>query len=350
LAADVALITELPIFRIPNNHIGRRTMKLPRRQFLHLAAGAAALPALPRIARAQNYPSRPVRIIVGFAAGGTFDITARLIGEWLSQRLAQPFLIENRPGAGGNLGTEAVVKASPDGHTLLLAGTTSAINATLYDKMGLNFVRDIAPVGSILRDPQLMVANPSIPAKTVPEFITYAKANPAKINFGSVGVGSTPHVSGELFNLMAGVHMIHVPYRGGAPALTDLIGGQIQIFFGLPSASIEYVRAGKLRALAVTAETRLASLPDIPSVSEFVPGFEASAWLGIGAPKNTPVDIIEKLNKEINAGLDNPKIKARLTELGSTVQALSPADFAKVIADDVEKWVKVIRAANIKVE
>jgi tripartite-type tricarboxylate transporter receptor subunit TctC len=325
-------------------------MKLPRRQFLLLAAGAGALPAMSRIARAQVYPTRPVRIIVGFAAGGTFDITARLIGEWLSQRLAQPFLIENRPGAGGNLGTEAVVKASPDGHTLLLAGTTSAINATLYDKMGLNFVRDIAPVASILRDPQLMVANPSIPAKTVPEFITYAKANPAKINFGSVGVGSTPHVSGELFNLMAGVHMIHVPYRGGAPALTDLIGGQIQIFFGLPSASIEYVRAGKLRALAVTAETRLASLPDIPSVSEFVPGFEASAWLGIGAPKNTPVDIIEKLNKEINAGLDNPKIKARLTELGSTVQALSPADFAKVIADDVEKWVKVIRAANIKVE
>ena len=282
-------------------------MKLPRRQFLHLAAGAAALPAVSRIAWAQAYPTRPVRIIVGFAAGGAADIIARLIGQWLSERLGQPFVIENRPGAGSNIATEAVVRAPPDGYTLLLVGTANAINATLYDKLNFNFIRDIAPVAGIIRVPNVMVVNPSVPAKTVPEFIAYAKANPGKINMASGGIGTAAHVSGELFKMMAGVDMVHVPYRGAAPALTDLLGGQVQVMFASMPSSIEHIRAGKLRALAVTTATRSEALPDIPTVGEFVPGYEASAWYGVGAPKDTPAEIVDKLNKEINAASPIPR-------------------------------------------
>jgi tripartite-type tricarboxylate transporter receptor subunit TctC len=323
-------------------------VKLPRRNFLHLAAGAAALPAISRVARAQAYPTRPVRIIVPFAAAGAFDIMARLIGQWLSERLGQPFVIENRPGAGTNIGTETVVKAPPDGYTLLLAGTPNAINATLYEKLNFNFIRDIASVAGISRAPLVMAVHPSVPAKTVPEFIAYAKANPGKISMASAGIGAPSHVSGELFKMMAGVNVVHVPYRGAGPALGDLLAGQVQVGFPSMPSSIEYVRAGKLRALAVTSATRSDALPDIPTVGEFLPGYEASASYGIGAPKGTPVEIVDKLNKEINAGLANPKIKARLADLGGEVLALSPADFAKLIAEETEKWGKVIRAANIK--
>jgi tripartite-type tricarboxylate transporter receptor subunit TctC len=325
-------------------------VKLPRRNFLHLAAGAAALPAISRVARAQAYPTRPVRIIVPFAAAGAFDIMARLIGQWLSERLGQPFVIENRPGAGTNIGTETVVKAPPDGYTLLLAGTPNAINATLYEKLNFNFIRDIASVAGISRAPLVMAVHPSVPAKTVPEFIAYAKANPGKISMASAGIGAPSHVSGELFKMMAGVNVVHVPYRGAGPALGDLLAGQVQVGFPSMPSSIEYVRAGKLRALAVTSATRSDALPDIPTVGEFLPGYEASASYGIGAPKGTPVEIVDKLNKEINAGLANPKIKARLADLGGEVLALSPADFAKLIAEETEKWGKVIRAANIKAE
>jgi tripartite-type tricarboxylate transporter receptor subunit TctC len=325
-------------------------MKLPRRNFLHLAAGAAALPAVSRIARAETYPSRPVRIIVPFAPGGPADILARLIGQWLSERLGQPFVIENRTGAGGNIGTEAVVKSPPDGYTLLLAGPPNTINATLYDKLNFNFMRDIAPVATISRDALVMAVHPSVPAKTVPEFIAYAKANPGKINMASGGNGSTPHVSGELFKMMAGIDMAHVPYRGAGPALVDLLGGQVQVYFSQMIVSIEYVRAGKLRALAVTSAMRSDALPEIPTVGEFVPGYEASAWQGIGAPKNTPPEIVDELNKEINTALAHPKIKARLADLGGTVLSGSPSDFGKLIAEDTEKWAKVIRAANIKAE
>ena len=325
-------------------------MKLPRRNFLHLAAGAAALPAVSRVARAQAYPTRPVRIIVPFAPAGSADIVARLIGQWLSERLGQPFVIENRPGAGTNIGTEAVVRAPADGYTLLLAGSSSAINATLYDKLTFNFIRDIAPVASIIRQPNVMLVNPSVPAKTVPEFIAYAKADPGKINMASAGNGSSSHVFGELFKMMAGVNIVHVPYRGGAPALTDLLAGQVQATFVPVPASIEYVRAGKLRALAVTTTTRSDALPDIPTVGDFVRGYEASGFVGLGAPKNTPAEIIEKLNKEINAALADPKIKARLADLGGTVLPGSPAEFGKLVADETEKWGKVIRAANIKPE
>ena len=325
-------------------------MTLPRRQFLHLAAGAAALPAVSRFAWAQTYPSRPVRMIVGFAAGGATDILARLIGQWLSERLGQPFVIENRPGAGSNIATEAVVRAPPDGYTLLLVGSPNAINATLYDKLNFNFIRDIAPVASIIRGALVMVVHPSVPAKTVPEFIAYAKANPGKINMASGGIGGITHIAGELFKMMAGVDMVHVPYRGVAPALTDLLGGQVQVIFANLAPSIEYIRAGKLRALAVTTATRSEALPDIPTVGEFVPGYEASSWFGVGAPKNTPAEIVDKLNKEINAGLADPKIKARLADLGGTVLGGSPADFGKLIAEETEKWGKVIRAANIKPE
>ena len=325
-------------------------MKLPRRKFLHLAAGAAALPAVSRVARAQAYPTRPVRIIVPFAPAGSADIVARLIGQWLSERLGQPFVIENRPGAGTNIGTEAVVRAPADGYTLLLVGSSSAINATLYDKLTFNFIRDIAPVASIIRQPNVMLVNPSVPAKTVPEFIAYAKADPGKINMASAGNGSSSHVFGELFKMMAGVNIVHVPYRGGAPALTDLLGGQVQATFVPVPASIEYVRAGKLRALAVTTTTRSDALPDIPTVGDFVRGYEASGFVGLGAPKNTPAEIIEKLNKEINAALADPKIKARLADLGGTVLPDSPAEFGKLVADETEKWGKVIRAANIKPE
>jgi tripartite-type tricarboxylate transporter receptor subunit TctC len=326
-------------------------VKLPhRRQFLHLTAGAAALPVVSRFARAQPYPTRPVRLIVPVAPGGASDITARLIGQWLSERLGQPFVIENRPGAAGNIGTEAVVRAPADGYTLLMVSSNNAINATLYDRLNFNFIRDIAPVASLGGGPYVMVVNPSVPAKTVPEFIAYAKANPGTISMGSTGIGGGPHIAGELFKMMAGVNLVHVPYRGGGPALNDLLGGQVQVMFPATVSSIEYIRAGRLRALAVTAATRSDALPDIPTVGEFVPGYEASFWFGIGAPRNTPVEIVAKLNTEINAGLANPKIKARLTDLGGTALALSPADFGKFIADQTEKWGNVIRAANIKPE
>src|SRR5262245_3911460 len=325
-------------------------MKLPRRKFLHLAAGAAALPALPRVTWAQAYPTRPVRIVAPTAPGGAPDIIARLIGQWLSERLGQPFIIENRPGAGTNIGTEAVVRAPPDGYTLLLVSTTNAINATLYDRLNFDFLRDIAPVASVMRYPYVMVVNPSVPAKSVPEFTAYAKANPGKINLGSPGIGTSPHVAGELFKMMAGVDMVHVPYRGGGPAFNDLLGGQVQVMFPTTVGSIGYIRDGRLRALAVTTATRSDALPDIPTVGEFMPRYEASGWNGIGAPRNTPTEIVGKLNKEVNAALDDPKMKARLADLGGSVLPGSPSDFGKLIADDTEKWGKVIRAANIKPE
>ncbi len=325
-------------------------MKLPRRQFLHLAAGAAALPAVSRVAWAQAYPSRPVRVIVGFAAAGSTDILARLMGQWLSERLGQQFIVDNRPGASGNIAAEAGVRAPADGYTLLMVGAINAINATLYDKLNYNLIRDIAPVAGIIRAPNVMVVNPSVPANTVPGLIAYAKANPRKLNMASPGTGSSPHVSGELFKMMAGVDMVHVPYRSGGPALTDLLGGQVQVMFVTTVSSIEYIKAGRLRALAVTTATRSDALPDIPTVGEFVPGYEASTWFGVGAPKATPTEVVEKLNKEINAGLADPKIKARLADLGGTPLVVSPADFGKMIADETEKWRKVIRAANIKPE
>jgi tripartite-type tricarboxylate transporter receptor subunit TctC len=325
-------------------------MKLPRRNFLHLAASAAALPAVSRVARAQTYPSRPVRLIAPFAPGGSSDILARLMGQWLSERLGQPFVIDNRPGAASNIGTEAVVRASPDGYTLLMVGGWNAINATLYDKLNFNFSRDIAPVAGIVRALNVMVINPSFPAKSVPEFIAYAKANPGKISMASVGIGSGPHLYGELFKMMAGVDMVHVPYRSGGPALTDLLGGQVQVYFASTVASIEYIRAGRLRALAVTTATRSDALPGIPTVGEFVPDYEASTGYGVGAPKATPAEIIDKLNKEINAGLADPKMQARLADFGGTPLVVSPADFGRHIADETEKWARVIRAANIKAD
>ena len=323
-------------------------MRLLRRQFLHLAAGAAALSTISRIARAQAYPSRPVRVIVPFAPAGTTDIVARLMGQWLSEQLGQQFVIENRPGAGTNIATEAVVRAPPDGYTLLTVGAPAAINATLYDKLNFNFIRDIAPVASIIREPLVMVVNLSVPAKTVPEFIAYAKANPGKLNMASVGNGSSPHVAGELFKMMTGVNMVHVGYRSSGPALIDLLGGQVQVMFNGAGSAIEYIRAGKLRALAVTTATRSEALPEVPTVGEFVPGYEASAFFGIGAPKNTPAEIVEKLNKEINAGLVDPQLKARIAELGSTIIAGSPIDFAKLIADETEKWGKVVKFSGAK--
>jgi len=323
-------------------------MKFPRRKFLHLAAGAAALPAVSRIARAQTYPTRPVRVIVGYAAGGGPDIVARLMSEWLSERLRQQFIVENRTGAGTNLATDAVVRALPDGYTLLQVTASNAVNATLYDNLSFNFIRDIAPVASIDRTPYVMEVNPSVPVKTVPEFIAYAKANPGKINMASNGIGSAGHIAGELFERMTGVDMVHVPYRGSY--LPDLIGGQTQVTFSPIPTSIEQIRAGKLRALAVTSAMRSEALPDIPTVGESVPGYEASGWLGFGAPKNTPTEIIDKLNKEVNAGLADSKIKAHLTDLGGIAFASSPADFGKLIADETEKWGKVIREAGIKAE
>jgi len=325
-------------------------MKLPRRNFLQLAAGAAALSAMSRVAMAQAYPSRPVRIIVGYPAGGGVDITGRLIGQWLSERLGQPFVIENRPGANSNIATETVVRAAPDGHTLLLATAANAGNATLYDKLNFNFIRDIAPVAGIMVVPLVMVVHPSFPATTVPEFIAYAKANPGKVNMGLAGTGGSDHMAGELFKTMTGVNMTQVPYRGLAPALTDLLGGQVQVIFSSIPAAIEYIRAGKLQALAVTSAVRAEALPDLLTVGEFVPGFEASQWYGIAVPKSTPAEIVNKLNNEINAGLADHKMKARLAELGGIVLAGSPADFAKFIADETEKWGKVIRSANIKAE
>jgi tripartite-type tricarboxylate transporter receptor subunit TctC len=321
-------------------------MELNRRLFLRLAAGAAALPTVLRPAVAQTYPAKPVRIIVGLAAGGASDITARLIGQWLSERLGQSFIVENRPGANGNIAAEAVVRSPSDGYTLLLVNATSATNAALY-KLNFDFIRDIAPVGGTTRESLVLVVNPSVPAKTVPEFISYAKANPGKLNMGSSGNGSALHVSGELFKMMTGTNLMHVPYRGGAPALTDMLGGQLQVMFASMPSSIEYIRSGKLRALAVTTATRSEALPDLPTVGEFVSGYEASIWYGIGAPRNTPLGIIERLNNEINAGLADPKVKARLADTGGTVLPGSPADFGKLIADETEKWGKVIQAANI---
>jgi tripartite-type tricarboxylate transporter receptor subunit TctC len=326
-------------------------MKLPhRRQFLRLAAGPAALPAVSRLAWTQAYPSRPVRMIVPFAPGGVNDIAARLTAQWLSERLGQQFIVENRPGGGGNIGIEAVVRAPADGYTLLLVGTTAAINATLFAKLNYNFIRDIAPVASIIRVPHVMQVNPSFPVTTVSEFIAYANANPGKISMGSGGNGSLAHVIGEHFKMLTGLNLMHVPYRGGAPALTDLIGGQIQVGFIDMAASIEYIRSGKLRALAVTTATRSEALPDIPTVGDFVPGFEGSQWVGVHAPKNTPSGFIDKLNVEINAGLGDARLKARFADLGGTVLPGSPAEFGKLIADDTEKWGKVIRTANIKAE
>jgi tripartite-type tricarboxylate transporter receptor subunit TctC len=326
-------------------------MKTPhRRQFLNLAAGAAASPAVPRATWAQAYPSRPVRIVVGFAPGGGTDIAARLIGQWLSERLGQAFVIENRPGAAANIATEAVVRASSDGYTLLIVGANNAINATLYEKLNFNLIHDITPIAGIYRAPQVMEVNPSIPAKTVPQFIAYAKANPGKISMASAGIGSIAHISGELFKMMTAVSMVHVPYRSAGPALIDLLGGQVQVMFdGLPS-SIEHIRAGRLRPLAVTTAVRSAALPDLPTVGDFVPGYETSTWFGVGVPRNTPGAIIDRLNKEINSGLADPRIKARFADLGATVLLGSPADFGKLIADETEKWGKVIRAANIKAE
>jgi tripartite-type tricarboxylate transporter receptor subunit TctC len=325
-------------------------VKLPRRDFLHLAAGATALLAVSRFAWAQAYPTRPVRLIVPFGPAGATDITARLIGQWLSERLGQQFVIENRPGAGGNIGTEAVVRAAPDGYTLLYVTTANASNATLYDKLNFNFVRDIAPIAPIVGFPYIMVVNPSASAKTLPEFIAYAKTNPGKINMASPGIGSTPHVNGELFKMMTGTNLVHVPYRSAAAVMTDLLSGQVQLYFGTTASSLEYVRTGKLRALAVTIERRLDALPDIPTVGEFVPGYEASNWYGLGAPKNTPAEIVAKLNKEINAGLADPKLRARLADLGGTVLAGSPADFGKLIADETEKWGKVVKFVGIKAD
>jgi tripartite-type tricarboxylate transporter receptor subunit TctC len=325
-------------------------MTLPRRQFLHLAAGAVALSATSRFARGQTYPSRPVRWIVPFPPGGGTDVLARLIGQWLSERLGQQFVIDNRPGGGSNIGTETAVHAPPDGYTLLLAASVHAINPALYDNLSFNFIRDIAPVAGIMRVPNVMVVNPSVPAKSVPEFIAYAKANPGKINMASAGIGTSQHVAGELFKLMAGIDMVHVPYRGTAPALTDLLGGQVQVLFLSPASSIGYIRAGTLRGLAVTSAARSLALPDLPTVGDFLPGFEASLVYGLGAPKNTPPEIVDKLNKEINTGLADPNVKARLAELDGTVLGGLPADFGKLIAEETEKWRKVIRLANIKPE
>jgi tripartite-type tricarboxylate transporter receptor subunit TctC len=326
-------------------------MKLPRRTFLRLSVGAAVLPAVSRFAWAQSYPTRPVRLVVGFAAGGGADIVARLMGQWLSEGLGQPFIVENRPGAGTNIATETVVNATPDGYTLLLAGLPNASNASLFSKLHFNFIRDIVPVARIDQSPLVMVVNPSFPARTVPEFIAYAKANPGKINMASAGTGSVSHLAGELFKIMAGLNLIHVPYRGGAPAVTDLLGGQVQAMFLPVTVSIELIKAGKLRALAITSATRLEALPDIPTMGEFLPGYEANAWYGIGAPKNTPAEIVDKLNAAINAAIADPKLKARLADLGGTAaRPGSPTDFGQVIAEETEKWGKVIRTANIKVE
>jgi tripartite-type tricarboxylate transporter receptor subunit TctC len=325
-------------------------MKVFRRTFLRLAAGAAVLPTVSQIAHAQSYPNRPVRLVVGFAPGGGNDITARLMGQWLSERLGQPFIIENRPGAGTNVATEAVANAAPDGYTILFVAPSAAINATLYEKLNFNFIRDFAPIAGIMRIPNVMVVNPSVPARTVPEFIAYAKANPGKINVASPGVGTSVHLSAELFKMMTGVDMVHVAYKGSAPSLTDLLGGQVQVSFATMPASIEFIRTGKLRALAVTTATRSPALPEVPAVGEFVPGYEVSTWYGLCARMGTPAEVIDKINKEINAGLADPTMKARLADLGGVAIAGSPGDFGKLVADETEKWAKVIRAANIKPE
>jgi tripartite-type tricarboxylate transporter receptor subunit TctC len=325
-------------------------MKRSRRQFLYLAAGAAALPALSRAAKAQTYPSRPVRLIVGFAAGGSADIVARLVGQRLTDELSQPFIVENRPGAGTNIGTEAAAKAMPDGYTLLLVTTANAINTTLYEKLNFNFIRDIAPVAGLVREPNAMVVHPAVPARNVVEFIAYAKANPGKVAMASAGNGAPSHISGELFKMMTGVNLVHVPYRGGGPALIDLVGGQVQLYFAPMLATIEYIRAGTLRALAVTTRERSGALPGVPAVDEFVPGYEASQWYGIGAPRGISAEIVDKLNRAANAGLADPKMKARFADTGTTVLIGSPAEFGGLIADETEKWGKVVKFSGAKAE
>ena len=327
---------------------GPLAMNLLRRQFLHLAAGAAALPALSRMSWAQTYPSRPVRWIVGFTPAGGNDIIARLIGQWLTDRLGQPFVIENRPGAGTNIAAEIVINSPPDGYTLFLTNFSNAVNAALYEKLSFDFMRDMAPVVGISRAPVILAVHPSVPANTVPEFIAYAKANPGKLNMGSAGIGSTGHLAGELLQMMTGIKLVHVPYRGNAPALTDLIAGQVQLVFPSSASSIEYVRTGKVRGLAVTGSTRLDALPDLPTVADSVPGYEASSLYGIGAPRNTPAEVIDKLNKEVNAALADPKLKARLADLGGTPFGGSSAEFGKLMADETEKWGKVVKFAGIK--
>jgi len=323
-------------------------MKSSRRHFLRLAAAVAALPAAHHVARAKGYPTRPVRWIVPYTAGGPTDIVTRLLGQWLSERLGQQFVIENRPGAGTNIGTEAVVRAPADGYTLLLVSPANAINATLYERLNFNFIRDIVPIASILRMPNLMVVNPSVPARTIPEFIAYAKANPRQINMASSGNGTSAHVSGELFKLMTGIDMVHVPYRGAAPAMTDLLAGQVQVYFGNLGSSVEYVRSGMLRALAVTTRTRADALPELPTIGDFVPGYEASAFLGMGSPRGTTVEVVDKLNSEINSALADPGIRARLAEIGGIPLAGSPADFGRLIADETEKWAKVVKFSGAK--
>ena len=325
-------------------------MKLPRRRFLHLAAGVAALPALPRIAGAETYPSRPVHLIVPVPAGGTFDIVARLVAQSLSERIGEPIVIENRGGAGTNIGTAVVAHASPDGYTLLLAGSPGAINATLYDNLDFSFARDIVPVASIERAPLIMAVNPAFPAKTVAEFIAYARSNPGKINMGSGGVGSTGHVAGELFNMMADLKIAHVPYRGEAPSVTDLLGGQIQVMFSTPGSVINFVKAGTLRPLAVTSAKRMDVLPDVPALAETLPDYDAVSWAGIGAPAGTPAEIVDKLNRETNVALADPALKAKLADFGAIVMIGSPAEFGSFIAAEIEKWGKVVRFANLKPE
>ncbi len=334
----------------PATRTGLTSIKLHRRKFLQLAAAAIAAAAFPRLAPADDYPARPVRIIAGFAAGGGVDITARLLGQWLTERLGQSFVIENRPGAGGNIGTEAVVKAAPDGYTLLLATVPNAVNASLYEKLNFNFIRDTAPVAGIIRVPMVILLNPSVPAKTVPEFIAYAKANPGKVNMASAGNGSAPHMAGELFKMMAGVDLIHIPYRGQGPALTDLLGGDVQVLFATAPGTTDYIRSGRLRALAVTSAARADVLPELPTVADFVPGYEASQWYGLSAPKNTPAEIIDRLNREINAAIADPAMKARLAAIGGEPLPGSPAEFGKLISEETGKWGKVVRAAGIKPE
>ena len=325
-------------------------MKLPRRTLLTSAAAVLATAALPRLAPAQQYPSRPVRIVAGFAAGGGVDVTARLIGQWLSERLGQSFVIENRTGAGGNVGTEAVLNAAADGYTLLLATVPNAVNASLYEKLSFNFIRDAAPVAGIIRVPMVMLLNPSVPATTVAEFVSYAKANPEKVNMASAGNGSAPHMAGELFKMMAGVNLVHVPYRGQGPALSDLLGGQVQVLFAATPGTTDYIATGKLRALAVTSAARADVLPQLPTIADFVPGYEASQWYGIAAPRNTPAEIVGKLNREINAAIADPAMKARFAAIGGEPLPGSPAEFGRLIAEETEKWGKVVRAAGIKPE
>ncbi len=325
-------------------------MKLARRQFLYLAAGAVMLPGMSRTVQAQTYPTRPVRVVAAFAAGGGVDITARLISQWLSDRLGQSFIVENRPGAGGNIGTETVVNASQDGHTLLLATVPNAVNATLYEKLNFNFIRDMAPVSGIIRVPMVILLHPSVPAKTVPELIAYAKANPGKVNMASAGTGSAPHMAGELFNFMAGVNMVHVPYRGQGPALNDLLGGQVQVYFATTPGTSDFVRTGKLRALAVTTPTRAEVFSELPRVVDFVPDYEASQWYGMAAPKSTPAEIIDKLNREINAALTDPKMRAKFAEIGGEPLTGSPSEFGHLIAGETEKWGKVVKFTGLKPE